>query len=375
MQCPRCHNDNIKYMYKLKGEYYCRQCIGFQRVFVNQQRLTKPKCYPAKLVEYHLDFSLSLAQQKISKQLVVNYQNHLHSIILAVCGSGKTEIVFELIQYAISQGERVCFCIPRKELVKELYQRLKQAFFNVDIGVLYGGHIENDSAQLIICTMHQLYRFENQDGFHLMIADEVDAFPFYKNSVLNQIFERCCLKNYVKMSATVCLDDIKDEQLLIMNRRYHGYDLPIPRIILCPVFLQMIILIFLLYKMQKKTLIYVPKVSLVHKVQTILNYTSFNSRGVSSKHKHNQEVIQQLKEGKIDCVVTTTLLERGITIEDVQVIVYQGEHALFDEKTLIQIAGRVGRKPNHPTGKVYILTSEKTKDISNCVRTLKKLNA
>ena len=44
-----------------------------------------------------------------------------------------------------------------------------------------------------------------------------------------------------------------------------------------------------------------------------------------------------------------------MTVEDVQVIVYHGEHVLFDERTLIQIAGRVGRKPDFPTGKVYIL--------------------
>lgn len=307
--------------------------------------------------------------------MVTNYQNNQNSIILAVCGSGKTEIVFELIQYAISKGERICFCIPRKELVKELYERLQAAFYDIDIGVLYGGHIENVSAQLIICTMHQLYRFENQEGFHLMIADEVDAFPFYQNKVLGELFERCCLKNYVKMSATVCLEDIKDEQLLIMNRRYHGYDLPIPRVICTAKCIETLLLFVLLYKLQKKTLIFVPTVNTVDQLTSLFKHTSLVCKGVSSKHKHNQEVINELKEGKIDCIVTTTLLERGITIEDVQVIVYQGEHELFDERTLIQIAGRVGRKPSAPTGKVYILTNEKTKSITQCVNTLKKLNS
>lgn len=95
---------------------------------------------------------------------------------------------------------------------------------------------------------------------------------------------------------------------------------------------------------------------------------------MSSLHQNNQTVISQLKSGEIDCIISTTLLERGVTIEDVQVIVFKGEHVIFDERTLIQIAGRVGRKPAHPTGKIYILASEKTKSISRCVSTIKKLN-
>ena len=91
-------------------------------------------------------------------------------------------------------------------------------------------------------------------------------------------------------------------------------------------------------------------------------------------HKNNENNVQLFKEGKLDVIVSTTLLERGITIEDVQVIVYFGQHAIYDERTLIQMAGRVGRKPQHPTGKVYILTSERTKGISECIHNIKELN-
>ena len=129
----------------------------------------------------------------------------------------KQEIVFELIQYALQKGDRVCFCIPRKELVKELYQRIQEAFLQVDIGVVYGGYMKNIEAQLMICTMHQLYRFE-QSGFDLMIADEVDAFPrFMEMKFYRKLFMRCCNGQYVKLSATFAREDIKDEELLIMK--------------------------------------------------------------------------------------------------------------------------------------------------------------
>lgn len=373
MQCPRCHNSNVKHLYQLNGQYYCRECIQFQRVQVEQPRQTQTYLYPISCVGYSLDFELSASQQSISHQLVQNYQQHLHSLILAVCGSGKTEIVFELIQYALSLGHRVCFCIPRKELVKELYERIHTSFYGVEIGLLYGGHVENPQAQFIICTMHQLYRFENGIGFDLMIADEVDAFPFYGNQVLQEIFLRCCVGCYVKLSATLLHEDIHGEELLIMNRRYHGYDLPVPKMLICPNFLQKFLLKYLIHSLHKKVIVYVPTIALVEELVQRLSAT-YHVKGVSSKHRHNQETIQELKDGNIDVIVSTTLLERGMTVDDLQVIVYQGEHSLFDERTLTQIAGRVGRKPAHPTGKVYILTSERTKGITQCIKNIKKLN-
>lgn len=374
MECPRCHNQNVKRLYKLHGKYYCRQCIAFHRVWVDEPYTQDHTRFPPQKVRYSLDFELSKSQQDISRQLVYNYQNHYHSLVLAVCGSGKTEIVFELIQYALQRGDRACFCIPRKELVKELYQRIKEAFHQIDIGLVYGGHIENINAQLIVCTMHQLYRFE-KSGFHLMIADEVDAFPFYGNPVLQQIFMRCCIGNYVKLSATFVKEDIDGEELLIMNRRYHGYDLPVPQLIICPHCLQVLLISFLLKKWKKKVIVFVPLVQDVDKLASQLqSYTHLRVRGVSSIHKHNQDNLMALKNGDIDVIVSTTLLERGITIEDVQVIVYHGEHDLFDRRTLIQIAGRVGRKISHPQGHVYILSNEHTSSIRQCIHTIKNLN-
>ena len=374
MQCPRCHNNQAEYLYEINGRYYCRKCISFHRVFIDENRKTLTCVYPRKQVKYHLDFDLSLQQMKISNTLVKNYQQHKDSLVLAVCGSGKTEIVYGVIAYALSLGHRVCFCVPRQELVKELEERIVHAFNDISIGVFFGGRHDDENAQLILCTMHQLYRFENHVGFQLMIADEIDAFPFYQNDVLNALFDECCVGHYVKMSATLSEKDVKHEELLVMNRRYHGHDLPLPISLICFSFLQKFVVLGLVKTMHKKVIIYVPTIAILYEMVRFLHCFHIQTLGVSSLHPHNRESIKALKDGKVQCLVSTTLLERGITIEDVQVIVYQGQHPLFDEKTLIQIAGRVGRKPLHPTGKVYILTTMRTKAISQCIKTIKRLN-
>ncbi|MCD7893290.1 MAG: DEAD/DEAH box helicase [Erysipelotrichaceae bacterium] len=375
MECPRCKNNDIKKLYMINGQYYCRNCVSFGRVNIHDTRNTKLMQYSRnQRIQYYLDFSLSKKQNEISQQLLANYQKHQNSLVLAVCGSGKTEIVYEVIAYALSKGHRVCFCVPRKELVKELYERITYAFKGITIGVLYGGRQENSDAQFIVCTMHQLYRFENKIGFQLMIADEVDAFPFYGNEVLQQIFNRVCLGNYIKLSATFNSEDVKDEQLLIMNRRYHDVDLPVPRCLIVPSSLQKILALQLIKRMHKKCIVFVPCIADVDNLVRYFKAHHIKAKGVSSIHENNQFVIQEFKQNKIDIVVSTTILEHGITIEDVQVIVLSGEHSLFDSRTLIQIAGRVGRKPDHPTGYIYILSAVKTKSITSCINKIKELN-
>lgn len=374
MECPRCHNRNNAYLYQYKDQYYCRQCIAFSRVNIDDMRITQRVNYGFQNVKYHLDFELSSKQQAISHQLLQNYQEKKNSYVWAVCGSGKTEIVFEVIQYALNKGQRVCFCIPRKELVKELYQRISSCFQNIDIGLLYGGCEEKINAQFIICTMHQLYKFENNIGFDLMVSDEVDAFPFYNHEVLQEIFQRCCLGYFIKLSATFTKKDIQDGELLIMNKRYHGVNLPVPRQILCPKWIQKWIILLLMLKKRKRWIIYVPTIQQVEKMVCFLKKFCPNVQGVSSKSKDTQKYIDQLKTYSQYILVSTTLLERGITVENVQVIVFHCEHMIFDERTLIQIAGRVGRKPRFPTGNIYFLTANQSKEIRKCIKTIQRLN-
>lgn len=51
-------------------------------------------------------------------------------------------------------------------------------------------------------------------------------------------------------------------------------------------------------------------------------------------------------------LLTTTILERGITISNVQVAVIGAESPVFTASALIQIAGRVGRNIQFPDGDV-----------------------
>ena len=57
----------------------------------------------------------------------------------------------------------------------------------------------------------------------------------------------------------------------------------------------------------------------------------------------------------ISLLVTTTILERGVTISNVAVAVLGAENPVFDEAALVQISGRVGRDRKFPEGEICFL--------------------
>ena len=78
--------------------------------------------------QYDYITSLTKDQLILSKKLVHNFQSGINSLVNAVCGAGKTEIVLEVIKYAIEKRLKVGFAVPRVDVVKELYIRFKEIF-------------------------------------------------------------------------------------------------------------------------------------------------------------------------------------------------------------------------------------------------------
>ena len=73
-------------------------------------------------------------------------------------------------------------------------------------------------------------------------------------------------------------------------------------------------------------------------------------------------------------LVTTSVLERGVTVKDLQVIICQSDHKIYEKGTLIQIAGRVGRKKDAPFGEVIYLCEKVTIDMLDSIKEIMKNN-
>ncbi|CAI2573905.1 ComF operon protein 1 [Apilactobacillus kunkeei] len=73
-------------------------------------------------------------------------------------------------------------------------------------------------------------------------------------------------------------------------------------------------------------------------------------------------------------LITTTILERGVTFPGIDVIVFGAEDEVFSTSSLVQIAGRVGRKLDRPTGEVLFLAEENTLAIKSAINQIKYMN-
>src|SRR5699024_1124277 len=122
-------------------------------------------------------------------------------ITSAVTGAGKTEMLFPGISLELQQGMRVCIASPRADVIRELLPRFQTAFRDVSIQALYSGSRDNDgTAQLILSTTHQLYRYRH--AFDVLVIDEVDAFPYHKEKSFQLAADRAHKDRSALMSFT-----------------------------------------------------------------------------------------------------------------------------------------------------------------------------
>lgn len=367
MKCSFCGNDDPLYFYSFNHFVYCRKCITLK----NEKRCEEEVFLHSKKIHANLSYSLTTTQKKASDEILSGIKRKENIIVNAVCGAGKTELVYQSMEYLFNQNKTVGFAIPRKDVVIEIYNRLKKDYPTLKITCVYGGHHTQLNGQLVVLTTHQLFRYPSY--FDLLILDEADAFPYYQNKFLETFLNQSVKGSIIYLSATMPKDIQKmGTRIVYVNRRFHQYPLPIPQFIPYHFFnklqtLKNCIHQFVLKKLP--CLIFVPTIDCGKKLEKKLHIPF-----VFSKKKGKEQVIDDFKQKKISCLLTTSILERGITIENVQVIVYEADHHLFNQSTLIQISGRVGRKKNFPNGNVFFLAFHKSAEIKQCIQYLKEKN-
>ncbi len=374
--CERCGNDNLKYVGYLNGKPYCRKCISFKGKEVSYN---KPIPKEAPL---NLHYSLSQEQAKLSEEIVMNYKNGIDTLVYAVCGAGKTEISYALISYAIYNGLTVGFALPRRDVVIELFWRLKESFPKNKVVAVYGQHTNNLEGDIIILTTHQLYRYKNY--FDLLIMDEIDAFPFQGNEVLISMYKKSVRGHVLLMSATPSksvLEEFKKDghATLELRTRFHKKEIPVPVNKIIPKFLSFFFVLHKLKKYKKENkpvFIFAPSIELCESLYFKLSKFVKGGECVHSKKENRGEIIGNFKNNKYSYLVTTSVLERGVTFKNLQVIVTDAdEETIYNSSTLIQIAGRVGRKMDATGGDVIFISEVETASIRRAINEIRFCNS
>lgn len=376
MECKRCGNKDPEYFYEGSKGIYCRKCVRFKRILLNEEQEGLLYDVDPNASEYELSFNLTPFQKEASDK-VSQYIGQGYDVLLnSVCGSGKTEIVVDCIKNYINKGLKICYAISRKEVVIELAIRYKNIFKNAKVTAVYGGHHDELLGDFIICTTHQLFRYNKT--FDLLILDEVDAFPLNNNETLMNIAHNACKGRIIYSTATTNDFIFK----YIKNRKYKEINLYVrpslkpmivPKVLLLPNLLSYLIIYKLLKNSKEQWIIFVSSKNKSIQLNKIFS-RFYNTTFVYSDLKERRKNINDFKTKKYQIIFSTTLFERGITIKDVNVIILYDRKDAFSKESLIQMCGRVGRNFNNPYGELYILSSVIDSNIINCKKEIEGAN-
>nr|WP_295973908.1 DEAD/DEAH box helicase [uncultured Bacillus sp.] len=319
---------------------------------------------------------LSPGQRQASDRVAEAISQSQSLLVWAVCGAGKTEVLFQGMNRALMEGKRVCIATPRTDVVLELAPRLQKVFPAIRSAVLYGGSEDRHlNAPLTIATTHQLLRF--YQAFDTMIVDEVDAFPFSAEETLQYAVEqaRKPTSSVIFLTATPTESLQKEcrkgtRSFVTIPARFHRYALPVPRFVWCGHWRKLLkkgmlppnVLQWLkqLIATEKQALLFFPRIELMEQLLPILKKLHPNIESVHAEDPQRKEKVQAMRQREIPILLTTTILERGVTFPNLDVAVLGAEDNIFTESALVQIAGRVGRSPYYPTGDIAFFHYGKT---------------
>lgn len=374
---------------------YCRNCIQMGKVKQCQPfyNLSEPNFFENKdqdLLAWNGE--LSTQQKEASENIIETIHKKQTRLLWAVAGAGKTEMLFEGIEWALQRNQRVCIASPRVDVCLELAPRIAAAFPKTPLAVLYGGMEEPYAyTQLVIGTTHQLFRF--REAFDVLIIDEIDAFPFHSDAPLQFAAEKARKKEsaLIYLSATPSgkmQKEVTKNKLLatILPARYHGHGLPMPKTIRCRNWQKRLLKRPLKtsfgkafdqrIKKKQKFLVFAPNIEWMGKFEQVVQglYPDISFETVSAEDPLRKEKVLKMREDKVQFLIVSTILERGVTFPNVDVLVIGAEDRIFTESALVQIAGRAGRSPKYPTGDVLFFHDGQTIAIKKALKQIKNMN-
>lgn len=388
--CQRCGSRVEEEWHLPVGSFYCRECLIMKRVRNDEPLYYFPQeDFPRQDV---LKWSGQLTpfQEQVSMGLLQAVDKREPSLVHAVTGAGKTEMIYQVVAKVINRGGAVCLASPRIDVCLELYKRL-QSDFTCKISLLHGESEPYFRTPLVVATTHQLLKF--YQAFDLLIVDEVDAFPYVDNPILYHAVNNCVKESGLKIFLTATSTDELDKKVkqgelkrLSLPRRFHGNSLVIPK----PVWLsdfdkhlqknRLVPKLRRYIEKQRETayplLIFASEIEKGERLKEILQRAFPNEKigFVSSATEDRLQQVQAFRDRELTILISTTILERGVTFPCVDVFVVEANHQLFTKSSLIQIGGRVGRSMDRPTGQLIFFHDGINRSIKKAIKEVKEMN-
>lgn len=381
--CSRCGENCL----------YCRHCIMMGRIsectpLIGWNGPALHTTLPQKIMAW--TGILSEGQRVASDKVVEAIMQKKEWLVWAVCGAGKTEVLFAGIEAALAAHKRICIATPRTDVVLELTPRLKEAFPEIGVASLYGGSKDRHLyAPLTIATTHQLLRF--YQAFDALILDEVDAFPY----TVEESLQYAAIQARKPSSAMIYLTATPNQKwqrecqtgkrpFTTIPARFHRKPLPVPEFTWCGNWQKQLqkgrlptnVLRWVKDRLEsgKQALVFFPNIPLMEKALPLLCKLNSSAEAVHAEDPDRKEKVQRMRAKEIPLLLTTTILERGVTFSNIDVAVVGAEDLIFTESALVQIAGRAGRSKDYPDGVVTFFHYGKTEEMLKARKQIVTMN-
>lgn len=392
--CQRCGETELEEWPGVWGmTATCRTCSSLgacssQQVFYRDKRGLEKR---TEHVFFDLQPILTLAQKQASSQVLefVQHSQLKEALLWAACGAGKTEVCFTSAAWALGEGKSILFAAPRQDVIHDVAPRLQRNFPGLQFQVLSGRNpAKYQKGNLVLATTHQILRF--YQAFDLIFLDEMDAFPYNGSRMLQWGLKQALAAGgkilYLTATpseAVLRRNNEEGKNLIRLPARHHRYPVPVPEWLKFQ-FLPEKLSLSKKMKVQLQnmvfqglTIIFVPKISWVSPLVQYLRikYPEWRIEGSYSSDPARKQKIEDLGKGNFRLFICTSILERGVTIPNAQVIVLAADHPVFDGRALVQMAGRAGRTKEYPVGMVLFVSGRKVPAVTKAINWIKEQNS
>jgi late competence protein required for DNA uptake (superfamily II DNA/RNA helicase) len=238
-----------------------------------------------------------------------------------------------------------------------------------------------NNAFLTVCNYKNAVSLKEK--YDLVIYDDINSFPMYNSFEIMDIIIKC-----VKESGKVICFSIegifKNQREILIPSRGNKRPLPEPRYVITRIDLNKEIP-FMIYdylnfsvENDRKVVVYLPNNK--DKVHNVFSYLC-NFRSSLSKNimyfisgESDEKILYNFSKIKKAILVTDDYKDRGISLDDTDIIVYFSDDIFFEYKKLVFFSGKVGRSDKLHASEVIFLANDETYEMDKAKNIIRYFN-
>ena len=390
----------------------CRKRFGFEELFIEllnvekrkndwSQKL-KSKAFKPFTKEVNkfinsLPFRLTTSQNNTLKEITkdLSKQVPMNRLLQGDVGTGKTVLAIISSYLTYLNGMRVLYMAPTEILAKqhkETFEKLlKGTYINVELEIGSKKQtVKEENWDILIGTHALLFTEKGYKNIGLVIIDEQHRFGVEQRGKLLELSKEKTFPHLLTMTATPIprtlaltlygdlsisiLKDFPFEQRKVITKiipernreeAYKWIDKKNePTFIVCPL-------------IDASESLSLENVKAAQEEYEILKNGVFKNKSVGLLHgrmksKEKDEVIKKFREGKINVLVSTPVIEVGIDVPDATIMVIESAER-YGLASLHQLRGRVGRSQKE--GYCLAFMSNNSRNSYKRLKYLEELNS